>query len=116
MQVEKIYADCNESYDLVLSQMRTAERVEKYINKFAVTPEYDFLMNAIEENNGREIFRYSHSLKGISSHLAFNKLYDASSQLCELFRDGDPDKDYSEYLDKVKEEYHRIISAIDNNR
>ena len=115
MQIEKFYEQSGGDYQGVLSRLMTPERVTKYVLKFADATDYNDLEKAIEEKDYEGAFRYSHNLKGVSLNLSFTRLQNSASELCEVFRSGEPACDYSQLWEKVKEDYKLIIDSINAN-
>ena len=112
MTIKEFYEAVSGDYEDTLGRMMKEERILKYLNKFKDSQDYENLLKSIEEDNIEEIFRNSHSLKGVALNLGLSKLAKDSSDFCDLFRNGRPETDYSELLELVKEDYKTVIENI----
>ncbi|MGN0363997.1 MAG: Hpt domain-containing protein [Bilifractor sp.] len=59
---------------------------QSLVVRFAASPEFELLENALKDGNGREAFRLAHSIKGASANLSLTPLYSAVSDLTEDLR------------------------------
>ena len=113
MTVKECYELMNADYEGVLSRLMKDERIEKYLHKFADGNYYDEISNALEAESWEDAFRAVHSLKGMSLNLGFENLHKLSDVLCEELRPCvKPENDISSMVSDVKEEYEKVIAAI----
>lgn len=112
MTVKECYEMMGESYDEVLARLMSDERVAKYLRKFADANDLEKLETTLQEKDWETAFRNAHNLKGLSLNLGFGKLRQSSDVLCEALRGGEPTEDIVPMLEKVREDYKSVVSAI----
>ncbi len=83
----------------------------KCIGKLLNSEDYSNMIKAIENKDVAKSFEYSHSLKGVVANLGFDDCFNSIQPLVEVFRAGRMDYD-AEMLEKVKNEYEKVIEAI----
>lgn len=59
---------------------------EKFLKKFTDNSNYSGLEESIREENYEEMFKYAHTLKGVSANLGLDPIYKAASDLTEEIR------------------------------
>ena len=113
MTVKECYDAIGANFDEIMSRLRTEERVKKFLLKVLNDKSYDLLIKSMEERNMEEAFRAAHTIKGVCQNLSLTCLYQSASELSDVLRDR---KDYGEdiepALEKVKEDYERMIAQI----
>lgn len=116
MKLEECYDAFGGDYQDVKGRLQTDERITRFLVKFLDDTSYEKLCNAFREENYEELFRASHTLKGISQNLSFVRLGESSSNLTELLRAWETvpvDKNRCEQLFlKVTEDYKSVTAAI----
>lgn len=112
MNLDELYSAIEGNYDAVIELMITPERVSKYLAKFLNNTDYDNLLSSLANSNFADAFRYVHNLKGMSANMAFTKLKNSSSELCEALRNGPPSIDIAPLLDAVKTDYELTTSFL----
>lgn len=86
MTVKELYDAIGGSYDTIISRLKTEEKVEKYLKLFLEDESYELLQKSLEQNDVEGAFRAVHNLKGVCQNMAFDTLYQASSEMTELLR------------------------------
>lgn len=112
MTIQEFYTAVSGNYAEVYGRLMTDKRICKYLLKFKDCDDYQNLEDAIDAGNWPDAFRFSHNLKGMCLNLSLTALATVSSDLCEEFRNGAPQKDISSMNDDVKREYARVIEAL----
>lgn len=112
MTVRDFYAVVGGDCDAVLSRLLTEDRIRKYLLKFAANTDYTNMHAALDAQNYEDAFRFVHNLKGMSANLGMTRLFNASSELCELLRGGTPKGDIAPLLAAVDAEYAATSDAI----
>lgn len=112
MTVKECYEMMGESYEDVLARLMSDERVAKYLHKFADANDLGKLETSLESKDWETAFRDAHNLKGLSLNLGFGQLRQSSDILCEALRGGEPTEDITPMLEKVRDDYKSVVSAI----
>ncbi len=108
MDVKKFYDLINSNYDVVVSRLRTEERIEKYLVMFLNDENYKNLCLAIKKGDVELAFKSCHTLKGIVLNLGFDELYKPVFDLTESLRA----KQFNDALfAEVEKEYKVILDA-----
>lgn len=113
MTIEEFYEEIGESYEQIFERFGSKERVQKYALMFAKDDTFSGLVNTMENKDYETAFRMVHTLKGVSANLCFNSLYNASVILTDILRAKKYTDEIDEPYKKVKEEYQKIMSALD---
>ena len=72
---------------------------------------YIRLQRAIENRDTEAAFKASHTMKGISANLGFNKMFSAFSLVTEELRSGNIEK-AAELMTRATDEYQKIIAIL----
>lgn len=112
MTVKEFYDSVGASYDEVISRLLKDERIVKYLNMFSKGTDFEDMENNLLAEKYEDAFRNIHSVKGMCLNLGITKLAAISSDLCEELRNGKPDKDISDMVKAVKEEYMFTLAKI----
>lgn len=113
MTLDEFYALVGGSVDEVMSRLQLERLVRKYLGLFEQDDSYQQLTAAIASRNWEDVFRASHTLKGVAANLGLGDLYRASSDLCENCRGKEPDDSVDEQFEAVKVAYDKAKAAID---
>lgn len=112
MTVKEFYEKVGEDYNEVFERIGNEAWMVKYLRKFSSDGSYENLNNAFKDSDWNQVFRTSHSMKGIAVNLGLIKLAEVSSELCETVRNGAPTVDISGMVKNVNAEYQRILAQI----
>lgn len=88
MTVQGFYNAIDGDYDEILGRLVTEDRIKKFLKKMLDTDDMTSLKEAWGKGDGKQIFAYSHRLKGIAQNLSLTHLIDKASFLTEAFRNG----------------------------
>lgn len=115
MTVKECYDQMGADYKSVYERLGNNEQlVEHFFQRFAQDSSFAALKEAREKQDLEAAFRAVHTLKGICINLGLTNLYQVSSDLTEILRNGKPDPEVEEQLyQKVEQEYHRVIERIE---
>lgn len=113
MTVQEFYEQINGDYKGVLQRLMDDERIRKFINRFPEEKLYEQLDDAIAKEDYADAFRCAHSIKGVCMNLGMSALQKSSSELCEALRSGEKPENLEEMYEAVKEDYRRVIEAIE---
>lgn len=112
MTVEECYNAFGGDYSQAAGRLHSDVVIKKFMLKFPSQCGYDALCKAMEEEDYKEAFAASHTLKGVCMNLSFTMLGESSSQLTEALRNG-----YSDGVDKlymqVQKDYKQTVEAIE---
>lgn len=111
MTLQECYAAMGGDYEGVMGRLRSERMVQKFVLKFLADGSYDLLLTSAAAENWQEAFRAAHTIKGVCQNLGFTRLYESSSALSEVMRDGKPLQDPA-LLERVKADYQETAGAI----
>lgn len=112
MQIKKFYEEIGSDFSDVSRRLGGEQTVCYFVRKFASDKSFDDLKTAMSSFNHVDAFRAAHTLKGVSLNLGFDKLYEASKVLTDALRNKQTEG-IGKLYEKVKNEYERILKAID---
>ena len=109
--IEEFYKKIKGNYQEAISRMRDNERIKKYLKLFLLDESFDNLKKSINENDCKEAFKASHTLKGVIQNMAFTDLAGVVVELTELLRNGNL-TEAQEIFPIVSEKYKIVIDEI----
>lgn len=112
MTVQECYANMQGNYEEVLGRLGSDKLISKYLKRFQEDESFGELCTALEAGEYKQAFEHAHNLKGVGMNLAFTALYQSAGELCESLRGGEPTGDVEALLAQTKEDYHKVILAI----
>lgn len=111
-ELERFYATIDSPAKPVIERFGGDQKMAgRFIMKFTEDASFRNLADALAGNQQEEAFRAAHTLKGISVSLGFEKLFEKSSHITELLRNGDIDGAKVAYPE-LENEYFRVIDAV----
>lgn len=113
MTVKELYEAIGGSYDTIMSRLKTEDRVEKYLKLFLEDESFELLQKNLEQGDAKEAFRAAHNLKGVCQNMAFDTLYEISSEITELLREEQLEA-AKEQMPGLTEIYEGLIRYIWN--
>lgn len=111
MTVKELYEAIGGDYDTIMSRLKTEDRVEKYLKLFLEDESFELLQKSLKQGDTKEAFRAAHNLKGVCQNMAFDTLYEISSEITELLRKEKLEK-AREQLPGLEEMYEGLIQYI----
>ncbi len=90
MDLKECYQRIGGDYDNILKRFRREKMIEKFCFKFLDDPSYATYLEKMKAQEYEEALRAIHSLKGVCSNLAFNRLYEISAAIVTDLRQNDP--------------------------
>lgn len=112
MELREFFSNVGGDYDEVMSRLGKEERVVKYLLRFIESDPIADFDKALKENNIEECFRNLHSIKGMCLNLGLGNLEKSSSQLCEEYRNGVPQRDVTDMISRTHKDYDDTVEAI----
>ena len=112
MNLKECYEKIGADYESVFARLGSENMIYRFLNRYFEKNEYEELENAVRKKRWKDAFMYSHNMKGYGLNLSLTELADASSELCEALRDGEPKGDIELMLSKVKTAYDRTEEAV----
>lgn len=109
--IKDFYKNISGDYEDVLLRLPTDEFILRIVKRFSTDDTYSHLMEAAKAEDIQECFKTAHKLKGIAANLAFTKLYELSSEICEQTRALTNKADES-LIEHLTENYNKIIEQI----
>lgn len=110
MTIKECYQEIGD-YEEILSRFYKEERIKKFVLKFLDDKSFELLCESIKNQDYKEAFRASHTLKGICQNLSFTKLYQSCFDLTELLRNNQNDG-IDALFQQVKNDYFLTIDTI----
>lgn len=112
MTVEECYKSIGGNYEEVKSRLRDDARIIKFMGMFMRDQSFQTITDAMANKDYGEAFKGAHSLKGVSSNMAFTRLYEIVDQLTEDLRGGTSSENTPELYEKTKEIYEMVVHTI----
>lgn len=111
MTIKECYTKLEGNFEDACKRLINEKMAARFVLKFPSDPSMQFLRDAIIAGDIEASFRSVHTLKGVSSNLAFTKLYQAASNLTEQLRPRQQQAD-PVLLEALEEEYRRTVDII----
>lgn len=111
MTLQELYQKIGGDYEKVIRILRVEKLVDKHIRKFTKSGVVDAMLEAGKDLDPERLFETSHVVKGVCGNLGLVDMYNASSEISEEFRPGNPRKMSD---DEVREKLGRISALYDN--
>ncbi len=113
MTVKECYEAMGADYEEVKQRLRTDERIARFVRKVPTDKSFELLRDSMDSRNMEEGFRAAHTIKGICQNLSLTDLGESASNLVERLRGGQEyGEDVEVLVDKVKKDYDRLVSCI----
>ena len=112
MTVEECYSNIGGSYEEDKSRLLDDARITKFMGMFMRDQSFQTITDAIANQDYAEAFKGAHSLKGVSSNMAFTRLYEAVDELTEDLRGGSSSENTLNLYEKTKDIYEAVARAI----
>lgn len=112
MTIPELYAEIEEKYDEVFERIGNDAWIAKYLRKFVAEDYLDRLSDAVSAGDWENVFKNSHTIKGLALNLGLQRLSECSGELCEAVREGGAPDDPDGMFATVLAEYTRIASCI----
>ena len=90
MNIGDCYRKIGSDYADVLTRFGSEALVTRFALRFLDDPSYGELQAALARGDTASAFRAAHTLKGLCANLGFTALRQASGQLCDRLRAGEP--------------------------
>lgn len=113
MTVQELYVNLGEDYNEIYERIGNDKWIVKYLKKFIIEDYVNDLKTAIVDEQWEDLFKASHSLKGLALNLGLSKLANASTALCETVRSGAPTTDVTPLYNATAGYYNEAISQIE---
>ena len=112
MTVKECYDAISADYEGVYSRMMKKEAlVKRFAKKFLDDGSYASLKESLAGNDVETAFRAAHTLKGVAQNLGFTTLYEPSSKLTNILRNGSMEGTDTLFAE-VSGEYEKIVAVI----
>ncbi len=87
---------------------------EKFLKKFTDNSNYSGLEESIREENYEEMFKYAHTLKGVSANLGLDPIYKAASDLTEEIRGKQAEEVDKGRVQDIWQELQRVYKTFED--
>lgn len=87
---------------------------EKFLKKFTDNSNYSGLEESIQTEDYEEMFKYAHTLKGVSANLGLDPIYKAASDLTEEVRGKQPEEVNKARVQEIWQELQRVYKMFDD--
>lgn len=108
MTVQAFYDAIAGDYEEILGRLVNEERISRFLKKMLETGDMAALKDAWEKKDAKQIFAFSHRLKGIAQNLSLNRFEELTSSLTEAFRNGP-----AQNMDTVAETYTALCDEYE---
>ena len=116
MTLQELYSSIGEDYEQALRVLRVEKLVDKHICKLPKNGLIEALLSAGEKMDAAQLFETAHAAKGNFGNLGLTKLYEATSEIAEEFRPGNPrkitDEEVRGKLREIAALYQKTADAI----
>jgi HPt (histidine-containing phosphotransfer) domain-containing protein len=116
MTTQELYEIIGGNYEQALKIMRMDKMINKYVLKLKDSNVYESLMAAGDSMDAAALFDSAHAMKGVCANLGLTGLSEASSEIAEEFRSGNPrkmsDAEVKDILQNITDMYERVIEGI----
>ncbi len=113
MKINEFYEKTGGNYSEVSQRfLYKEELVYRFLKKFADDPSFGRLEEAMKVGNTEEIFRASHTLKGVALNLGLKPLSDTTHVLVEITRVG-KNEGIRQAFEEIKKAYYETIALIE---
>ncbi|MDO5136093.1 MAG: Hpt domain-containing protein [Eubacteriales bacterium] len=100
------------NYEEASARLGNDARIQKYLDKFRKDQSLDQMCQALEQQDYHQAFVCIHNLKGLYLNLALSRVGSSASELCDLLRNGKPEGDFSQMVDKVKQDHEQAVEMV----
>jgi HPt (histidine-containing phosphotransfer) domain-containing protein len=116
MTLQGLYSNIGEDYEQALRVLRVEKLVDKHIRKLTKNGVIEALLAAGEGMDPAQLFETAHAAKGNCGNLGLTKLYEATSEIAEEYRPGNPrkmtDEEVKGKLQEIAALYKQTADAI----
>ncbi len=113
MKISEFYERINGDYKDVMERLLNREElVHRFLKKYVSDPAFSRLEEAVATGDVEEIFRASHTLKGVVSNLGLKPIADTTHVLVEITRAG-KSEGITESFAAISKAYHDTIALIE---
>ena len=116
MTLQELYSSIGEDYEQALRVLRVEKLVDKHIRKLTKNGVMGALLAAGEGMDPAQLFETAHAAKGNCGNLGLTNLFEASSEIAEEFRPGNPrkmtDEEVGGKLREIAALYEKTADAI----
>lgn len=112
MDLSEFYTLAGSSLETALSRLMKEDRIKKYLGMFLADENFSHLEDAVKSQDWKQVFEITHALKGMAANLELKNLFEASSNLCENTRNGEPSGDVDAQYEAIATEYNKVADAI----
>lgn len=113
MTLDEFYTEVGGSLEEAKRRLYKEELIKKYLKMFPADETFAGLKAAVDSKDWKQVFAITHALKGVAANLELKNLFEASSNLCEDTRNGEPQGDAEAQYQVIETEYHKAIAAIE---
>lgn len=112
MTLRECYEAIGSDYDAAIGRMLNKESLmKKIVLMFLRDPNYSRMVSAMAEGDCKAASEASHTLKGASLNLGFDRLGELSHRVTELLR-AEKLEEAKQLAETLKDEYERVIGTI----
>lgn len=112
MGILDFYKITGSDFETTLANLRSEERILKFVKLFSQDPSFEQCRKGLEEKNAEDAFLGAHTLKGICLNMGFTRLQKSSSELTENLRDRTFKDNTQELFEAVRKDYEEIIENL----
>ncbi len=113
MTLKEFYEAIGGSYEETIRRLINDKLMKKYLSMFTGAGDLEELRRALAAGQWEEAFRHAHNLKGVCLNLGLGRLTDASSELCDALRSGEPTVDLAPLTAAVETAYAQVLEGLE---
>ena len=90
------------------------ELIKRFVLKFKDSNPYPELIDAYRSHDVVRLFEAAHSMKGVVGNLSLSKLYEASSNICEVtrYKNVFNEEEIGPLMQIMVQEYDKTINCL----
>lgn len=111
MKIKDFFEEVGGNYEEIIGRIPSESILEKFVKQFPGDKSFEALEKAFEEENVKEAFLASHTLKGVADNLGMGKLAETASELTEKLRNATFLPEEKSFFE-VKKAYELTVKKI----
>lgn len=112
MELKQFYQEIGADCDTVVKRMGLTERhLKKYLRKFMDNLEYGKLSKAVAEHDYVNVEWAAHTLKGVTSNLGLDILYEDLQRIVDSVRGG-REQEVSSLFEAADRDYRMVMELL----
>ncbi len=111
MTVAQMYTAMGSDYNALLERLGSERLIKKLLVKYPEDKNFDILAEGMAEKDYEKAFTGVHTVKGLSSNMGFDKLFEVSAKLSDSLKHHQYEG-VEEMYEDVKKAQEEVLSLI----